>query len=827
MTDFELKTSRQQDTQDFATEQTPPEPPKASTAGAPPDKNMKLCLELIKAESEDEVQKIIDKNREMSDSDNWYPLDGRETSFNIVTNQATTGGKAATELMTNMVDAILTKQAYLNKIDPKAKTDDVPKTMYEAVDQLVSNLHGGQLVNANEQWLQEYSTENLIIGIESSWTKPCLTFADNGEGQNPDSFEKTFLSLSEKNKKDIPFVQGKFNMGSSGVLNFCGKKWFKLIISRRYDLNGQWGWTLMRRRPGDGNSVPVPEYFKINKEIPAFNADYLYPLSKKGGSSFNGFFLRSGTIIKLYDYVLGSNFKGVRNVRNAFNENLVETILPFKIYDMRYNSSPKRPEGIDAQYFYGMDYTLLRSKKNKESEDEEFYSTTDEKNKITVDIINDPELGKIHITAIPLDELPVWLKQSGNRIFHSVNGQVQFKETRGFLTRCGYPALKDRVVIIVDASQLFFKTHNDIWKGDREHLLETATGDIYKLLIKEAIEKSDALKELHNKIAEEALKKTTQKGSADLFQKLVDTDPTLANLLDNRDPSITILNTTKTDENEYEGKFSPTFLELEGKFRDKIIEIPVNKGRPISAKTDAVNDYLHRADSTGYIHISEDSIGKYFRTRGHLRNGRLTVYFTPNPNSGLTAGMRFSFMLGLNDPEMPAPKEQPITIVITERNDEPKKPHKEKKDDPKKESKPPSKDLPTHKLLTKDGRHIFGEETEKWSEDFNELDGGTVLDLGDQGSIYKINYDNAYHLKYRIAKNSDAEKDTLSQKYILGMRLLMFGFERALRDKKNAESGSVADFEDSFRTMAAKGAATTILSLIEGLAKVTTAPDDE
>nr|MCA8836032.1 hypothetical protein [Pseudomonadota bacterium] len=305
---------------------------------------------------------------------------------------------------------------------------------------------------------------------------------------------------------------------------------------------------------------------------------------------------------------------------------------------------------------------------------------------------------------------------------------------------------------------------------------------------------------------------------------------TLANLLNNRDPSITLLNTTKADENEYkyEGKFSPTFLEQEGKFRDKSIKIPVNKSRPICAKTDVVNDYFHRADSTGKIHFSGDPIEKYFLTRGNLKDGRLTVYFSPNPNSGLTPGMKFNFMLGLNDPTMPTPKQQPITIIITERNDEPKKPRKEKNDDPKKETKPPSKDLPKHKLLTKDGRQIFGTETEKWPDGFNELDGGTVSDFGDQGSIYEINYDNAYHLKYRMAKHSEVEKDTLSQKYILGMRLLMFGFERALQDKKDTEdSSSVADFEDNFRTMAAKGAATTILSLIEGLAKVTTAPDDE
>jgi hypothetical protein len=61
----------------------------------------------------------------------------------------------------------------------------------------------------------------LVIGITGAKSKleglPCYTFADNGERQSPDEFERTFLSLSAGNKKSNSFVQGKLNMGSSGV----------------------------------------------------------------------------------------------------------------------------------------------------------------------------------------------------------------------------------------------------------------------------------------------------------------------------------------------------------------------------------------------------------------------------------------------------------------------------------------------------------------------------------------------------------------------------------------------------------------------------------
>ena len=154
-----------------------------------------VCLNLLSANSERAVQEILDSVEEMNAPNNWAAIDNRESNFNIVTNQASTGGKAATELMTNMVDAILTKRAIQKGIDPKNR-DQAPENMYEAVDRLVINLRGGKLVNADKTWLKDYSLKNLIIGISGSQDStrisedwPCYTFVDNGEGQHPNDFQ--------------------------------------------------------------------------------------------------------------------------------------------------------------------------------------------------------------------------------------------------------------------------------------------------------------------------------------------------------------------------------------------------------------------------------------------------------------------------------------------------------------------------------------------------------------------------------------------------------------------------------------------------------------
>jgi hypothetical protein len=85
----------------------------------------------------------------------------------------------------------------------------------------------------------------------------------------------------------------------------------------------------MRKRPGGG--MPVAEYFVLpNGDIPSFTEDALYPFMKGDGKRYQGVHLANGTVIKLYDYQIPSRFQtGFRGTREALNENLVETILPF------------------------------------------------------------------------------------------------------------------------------------------------------------------------------------------------------------------------------------------------------------------------------------------------------------------------------------------------------------------------------------------------------------------------------------------------------------------------------------------------------------------
>ena len=280
-------------------------------------------------------------------------------------------------------------------------------------------------------------------------------------------------------------------------------------------------------------------------------------------------------------------------------------------------------------------------------------------------------MGQIGITAIPLKrKLPGWLEKSNNRVFHAVNGQVQYKQTRGYVSQsCGLPALKDRIVIIIDASNLTFGAHNDVWKGDREHIRNTIVGERYKDIVTAAIRESKALQDLQAQIAREELEQAAKSERNELFQKLVNADRNLAALLTNRDPVIHLPSAggdggSDKGQGEFEGRYSPTFLRLEEKVREAGLNVPINRTRPVAARTDAENGYLQRSDNRGRLLVSEDVRDK-FGIRVQLHNGRVTIYFEPVA-AGLQVGDTFTLDIGLQDDSMPMSVQDRLTIRIVD-----------------------------------------------------------------------------------------------------------------------------------------------------------------
>jgi hypothetical protein len=74
-----------------------------------------------------------------------------------------------------------------------------------------------------------------------------------------------------------------------------------------------------------------------------------------------------------------------------------------------------------------------------------------------------------------------------------------------------------------------------------------------------------------------------------------------------------------------------------------------------------------------------------------------------------------------------------------------------------------------------------------------------------------------------MGARGEIARDVVTEKYILGMRILMLGYEHALRTVKELKGdllNGLAELQDDFRQMAARGAAATVLALAENLPKI-------
>lgn len=244
----------------------------------------RLAMALVAAESASDVKAVLSDDEAKYYFDNpanWSPYGNREKNWDTVGNQQTNPVGALVELIINGEDAILLRKAKeANISDPRS--GHAPRSMFEAVKRFFPQVNEGKIQKLSPAQRTNLAEECIRIGIRraarSNSRYPSYVVIDAGSGQRPEDFPRTFLSLGEKNKEGIPFVQGKFNMGSTGSLRFCTRSdirdgHYKLIVSRAQG-SEYWGWTLVRvRAPLNGEQLPVAEYFSPGKDIQRFRAD--------------------------------------------------------------------------------------------------------------------------------------------------------------------------------------------------------------------------------------------------------------------------------------------------------------------------------------------------------------------------------------------------------------------------------------------------------------------------------------------------------------------------------------------------------------------------
>ncbi len=224
------------------------------------DETKELCLNLLRADTEQDLISILQEAGYWENSSAWRLYGDREGNYATIGAQQSRPEAALVEKIVNSVDARLMNECQVRGIDPKSAA--APGSIRQAVARFIEDRDiEGEIGGKVQRWPRDTIREqSQYITLASTGTNKhtCLTVADRGKGQTPDRFPETFLSIDKANKLRIRFVQGKFNMGGTGALRFCGEHKMQLMISKRNPAivnamgesdssSDSWGFTVVRR----------------------------------------------------------------------------------------------------------------------------------------------------------------------------------------------------------------------------------------------------------------------------------------------------------------------------------------------------------------------------------------------------------------------------------------------------------------------------------------------------------------------------------------------------------------------------------------------------
>lgn len=567
---------------------------------------------LFACENEQAVEKLIASERDIFAPANWHPLGDNFSNYGVIENQQSSPIAALIEKVTNSIDAILMRKCLEAGVDPKGT--HAPQSMEAAIKTFFKESSNWDLPN-----FRKAQAENLQILADGPKMDTSLIVYDNGEGQHPEDFEKTFLSLLRGNKNEIHFVQGKYNMGGSGAIVFCGKKSYQLIASKRFDKSGDFGFTLIREHPLTDIEKQTKknswyEYLKIDAVIPHF------PITKIDLGLHNRLF-ETGTVIKLFSYQLPSGSRSVisRDLNQSINEYLFEPALPVLTVDTKKRYPDDRAL---ERSLYGLKRRLEQDE-NKYVED---YFSEDFKD----ELFGKKGVAKVTCYAFKnkVDEKTVKetretitreFFKNGMSVLFSINGQVQGHYTSEFITRSlKMNLLKNHLLIHVDCTNMDIDFRKELFMASRDRLKGgEETKELRDFLARKLSAANGRLAELEKKRKDSlSVEESDTKELLKSFTKNLPLNSDLMKLLnqtfkldqadDKKDKKEGIPKKEKPIKEPFKPERFPTFfkLKLPESSGIKAVNIPRGSDKTLRFDTDVENHYFDRIEEPGQIKIA-------------------------------------------------------------------------------------------------------------------------------------------------------------------------------------------------------------------------------
>ena len=627
------------------------------------------------APTEDDVDEIINTQPFIYKPENWYPLGEDENYFAVIENQQSTPIAALIEKITNSIDAVLMRKCLEAGINPKSS--QAPKSMGEARKIFFPKHRDWDLARFRNQ-----QAESIQILADGPKRNTSLIIYDDGEGQHPEEFENTFLSLLRGNKNEIHFVQGKYNMGGSGAIVFCGKKRYQLIGSKRYDNIGEFGFTLIREHPLSKAEESTKkntwyEYLKIDGKIPAFQAD------RQDLGLYNRAFT-TGTIIKLYSYDLPSGISDIsRDLNQSINEYLFEPVLP--VYTIE--KEERYPQSSMRRGLYGL-------KRRLEQEDNKYVEKS-----FSIDF-DDALFGKMKVTCYVFrtkiagrsvketkDTIQREFFKNRMSVLFSVNGQVHGHYASEFITRSlKLNILKEYLLIHVDCTNMKYDFRKELFMASRDRLKSGEETRALRTFLAEKLVKDGRLVEIQKRRKDSiAVESEDTKDLLISFAQNFSRNEELLKLLEqtlnldlppkgkkkrNTNNSIKKKRNKKGQEPFNPQRFPALFKRRVQENKDReAVTIPLGSEKTIFFDTDVENNYFDRIEEPGELKIavldyktnetdSGNAPGKVERVeriedvfnveKNSPQNGTIKIHL--NPKEEVSVGDEVKIKVSLEDP---------------------------------------------------------------------------------------------------------------------------------------------------------------------------------
>ena len=729
-----------------------------------------LFLLLYGAQTEEELNTIIKEHEEIFKNENWVPIGNNESNYGIIENQQSNPIAALVEKVTNSMDALLTKKCLEAGINPES--DQAPKSMDEAITRFYPDHKQWDLTT----WRRKQAEEIQVVADGPPRNTSVIIY-DNGEGQHPEKFHETFLSLVRGNKNKIMFVQGKYNMGGSGSIVFCGKKGYQLIASKKHDNTGLFGFTIIREHPFSKGEAEHKkntwyEYLKINGNIPSFDLKEELDLKL-----FNKKF-KTGTVIKMYSYQFPSGYSGfAQDLNQSLNEFLFEPVLPVFTID---NKERYPNNKVLEQDLFGL---KRRLEDNNNYIDAYFSETYTDRlfgeMKVTCYVFK-AKVGKFDVKDTKANIRRNFFKNNMSVMF-SINGQAHGHYTTEFITRqLKFNLLKDYLLIHVDCTKMKYEFRKELFMASRDRL-------------KDGDETKELREYLGRKLRKSQLDEINKRRKDSIGLESEDTNELVKsfakNLPKNSDLFKLLQNTLKLEEKKekekkpekkskskeekepFNPKRFPTFFKLYNKNNGDrtVLSVPLGGEKTIRFNTDAENAYFDRSEEPGALEIALLSVKQNEVTGGNKKgdnsditsllnidksspnNG--TIKLTINPTEDVAVGDELQLKASLS--RAGESFEEIIWVKIKEKE-------ATKIETPKEEDDLDNIGLPQLEKIKK-------EDWERFEQASIEMNHSTVMTPIASGDILEkiiINLDSTVFLNYRSKLKSEDQLQVAEKRYL-------------------------------------------------------------